>query len=103
MWEESRKAYIHDRDFPQVTCAFATWLLCLGWIFVGDKLTAAEAVDGEYYTVQDGRLGYRQTVRMRGTPPIEPPHWKRANELRKAWRDRQLRVLPFFARLPRAA
>ncbi len=91
--EESREAHVHDREFPLVTCAFATWLLRLGWIFVGDKLTATEAVDGEYYIAEGGRLGFEQTVRTRGKPPIEPPHWKRANELRKAWRDREPKKL----------
>ncbi len=89
VWERAAEAHLFDRDWRTITCAFASWLLRTGWIFVDGELTAAEAIDGEYYTADDGRLGFNQAVRLRGTPPIEPPHWQRANELRKAWQDRQ--------------
>ncbi len=88
VWEQSREAHLFDSDWRTITCAFASWLLRIGWIFVNGELTAGEAIECDLSIAPESYLICTQKVRTRGTPPIEPPHWGRANELRKAWRER---------------
>ncbi len=89
VFEQQCEIHLFDRDWRTITCAFAAWLLRVGWIIKDGELTTTEAIECDFSIVPEGNLLCTQKVRTRGTPPIEPPHWQRANELRKAWQDRQ--------------
>lgn len=91
VWKQQYEEHPHDRDWRAITCAFAGWLLRVGWIFVDDNLVESDFIECEFSTTPEGLLLVGQKVRERGTPPIEPPHWQRASEQRRRWSEKRER------------
>ena len=84
IWDSGCEVITSSVELPQLTAAFAAWLLREGWLGSGADFVACDATDCMLSFI-DGELIAEQRGHGTFIPLLPKPHWVRARDRRKAF------------------